>query len=113
VNVRLLTKKDQLEGCVADWVKNFKGASTTFEGVMRCFTDKGEVPLLLNGKTMINSFGYTRGDEQTFWRYGSSFPIEIKYNDLEGRNYRSRQILKIKDSSAFAGGMWGNPYDGS
>jgi hypothetical protein len=73
-NVRLRASAVSVDACVAEWVKNFKGIHTTFEGVMRCFTDEGEIPLLLNGKTMINSFGYTRGDDQTFWHYGSSLP---------------------------------------
>lgn len=105
-NVRIRAAKSSVEACVSKWVNNFKGPSTTFSGVMRCFSEDGEIPLLLNGKTMINSFGYTRGDEQTFWRYGSVLPIEIEYNDLEGRRYCSAQKLRIKDSAGFAGGIW-------
>jgi hypothetical protein len=73
---------------------------------MRCFSEEGEIPLLLNGKNMTNSFGYTRGDDRTFWLYGASMPITISYADLEGRQYCTSQVLRIKDSAAFAGGMW-------
>ncbi len=55
---------------------------------------------------MTNSFGYTRGDEQTFWRYGATLRITISYSDLEGRRYRVCQPIRIKDSESFAGGMW-------
>ncbi|PWC09260.1 hypothetical protein [Brenneria corticis] len=105
-NVRIRVKENDVEACVAEWVKNLKGPSTTYSRVMRCFSDDGEIPLLLNGKTMTNSFGYTRGDQQTFWRYGSSLPIEIEYCDLDGRKYQSKQTIRIKDSAGFAGGIW-------
>jgi len=107
VNVRLFSANTQIiEKCMAQWVENFRGPETTYAHVTRCFSSEGEIPLLLNGKNMTNSFGYTRGNNHTFWHYGASLPITISYSDLEGRKYRTSQVIKIKDSAAFAGGMW-------
>lgn len=106
VNVKLCTNTEAIEKCMAQWVEKFRGPNTTYAQVMRCFSEDGEIPLLINGKTMTNSFAYTRGDDQTFWRYGASLPITISYSDLDGRKYRTSQIIKIKDSAAFAGSMW-------
>jgi hypothetical protein len=106
VNVRLCAEASQVEKSMAPWVANFRGPHTTYSHVMRCFSKDGEIPLLLNGKNMTNSFGYTRGDDQTFWLYGASFRLTIRYSDLEGRRYCTSQVLRIKDSAAFAGGIW-------
>lgn len=105
-NVRIRVKKSDVDACITDWVKHNEDAILVYSRVMRCFSDDGEIPLLLNGKTMTNSFGYTRRDHQTFWRYGSRLPITIEYSDLDGRKYLSKQCLKVKDSEGFAGGIW-------
>lgn len=106
VNVRLYAAPHDIEKCMAPWVENFKGENTTYAHVLRCFSADGEIPLLINGKNMTNSFGYSCGGEQTFWRYGATLCISINYSDLEGRKYCASQLLRIKDSAAFAGGMW-------
>ncbi|POE08553.1 hypothetical protein BV921_15080 [Pectobacterium odoriferum] len=105
-NVRIRVKEIDIDACISEWVKNHKIKNATYSDVMRCFSNDGEVPLLLNGKSMINSFGYTRGDQQTFWRYGANLPVVVEYSDLDGRNYQSKQIIRIKDSDGFAGGVW-------
>ncbi|OEZ56022.1 hypothetical protein JAB5_42990 [Janthinobacterium sp. HH103] len=113
VSVRLFVSTDGAEKCMAPWVEKFKGSSTTYAHVLRCFSEKGEIPLLANGKSMTNSFGYTRGDEETFWHYGSTLRITIRYWDLDGRKYIVHQPIRIKDSEAFAGGMWKTREDES
>jgi hypothetical protein len=44
--------------------------------------------------------------EDNIWRYGSSLPIEITYQDLEGKKYVSALTLVVKYSKAFAGMEW-------
>ncbi|MEI7418786.1 MULTISPECIES: hypothetical protein [Pectobacterium] len=105
-NVCIRVKEIEVDACISEWVKNHKTTNAIYSNVMRCFSDDGEIPLLLNGKSMVNSFGYTCADEQTFWLYGVSLPVEIKYCDLDGRTYKSKQIIRVKDSEGFAGGVW-------
>lgn len=104
-NVRLYSTTPDHEKCKATWVQNFRGAQTTYSKIMHSFSEMGEIPLLIIGRSITNSFGYTRNDDQTFWLYNKSFTVNITYFDLEGRRYNSSQILRIKDSSYFAGGV--------
>ncbi|MEL7630298.1 hypothetical protein AAGW04_15040 [Pectobacterium aroidearum] len=104
-NVRIRVKESDIDACLSEWVRSQKVKNAIYSGVMRCFSDDGEIPLLLNGKSMKNSFGYTRGDQQTFWHYGASLPVEIEYCDLDARKYKSKQMIRIKDSDGFAGGV--------
>lgn len=113
VNVLLSVDVKAIEDCMAQWVEKIRGPGTTYVQVMRCFSEEGEIPLLLNGNTMTNSFAYTTGDDHTFWRYGASLPIKISYSDLDGRKYSTSQVIRIKDSAAFAGGMWKVSDNGS
>lgn len=106
INVRLHVRENDFEICLAEWVKHGKDHNDVYSRIMRCFTNDGEIPLLLNGRNMINSFGYTRGDNKTFWCYGASLPITVEYYDLDGRKYKSKLTIRIKDSSGFAGGSW-------
>lgn len=112
-NIRIYVEENDVDTCVAEWVKNSKSSNTIYQAVMRCFSDNGEIPLLLNGKTITNSFGYTRGDQKTFWRYGASLSIKIEYCDLDSRKYNSKQVIKVKDSAGFAGGIWGSSKNDS
>ncbi|MGQ7744613.1 hypothetical protein ACUNDQ_10425 [Pectobacterium brasiliense] len=105
-NVRIRVKESDIDACLSEWVRSQKVKNAIYSGVMRCFSDDGEIPLLLNGKFMTNSFGYTRGDQQTFWRYGANLPVVVEYSDLDSRDYQSKQIIRIKDSDGFAGGVW-------
>ena len=73
-----------------------------------CFSEDAVIPLLINGEKRTNYFGTTSiKDEQNIWIYGSSFPITIDYQDLDNKKYRSKLVLFIKDSKAFAGSSWG------
>ena len=75
------------------------------DDVLRCFHEDADIPLLLNSKESVNSFG-TTGAADAVWEHGRSFPCRIDYEDLEGRSYRSQVTLVIRDSDGFAGGSW-------
>jgi len=81
-------------------------SGTLVDDVLRCFRNDAVIPLLLNGKESVNSFGTTASDASSVWEYGRSFPCRIDYKDLEGRPYQSEVILVIRDSDGFAGGSW-------
>ena len=113
VGVQLTADPAEIEKCLMEWTQSFRGSATTYEGIMRCFGADGEIPLLLDGKTVTNSFGYTGNTDGTssFWKYGSSFSVLLTYADLEGRKYSSKVRLVIKDSASFAGGLWSKGDD--
>lgn len=104
VNIRLKLKleTEDFKKCITQEITDSR-----VESIRRCFSNEGVIPLLINGDNISNSFGLTSiKPEQDVWKYGSLLPIEIQYQDLEGKKYISKLTLVIKYSKAFAGGEW-------
>jgi hypothetical protein len=74
-----------------------------------CFSDRGVIPVLANGKSVSNSFGWLSGDEQATWKVGARFEVDVSYQDLDGREYRHKIPVLIADDAGFAGGHWEDP----
>ena len=104
-NVRMTADLMKVAACLSD-LTLADDSNVFWKAVCGCFSPKNYVPVLVQGKETTNSFGVT-GEEIPFWKYRSSFPIEIAYADLDGKNYVSRQALFIQDSEAFADTKWG------
>lgn len=111
VNVRLYCEDSDLEQCIQPGPHAGKKPGSTWTHVKKCFHEDAEIPVLLNGKSVSNSFGFTGVNQQSFWKYNSRLKITLRYADLDGTNYRKELILLIKDSVAFAGGMWSMPEE--
>ncbi len=109
VTVRLVALQAQVVGAMEPAALSEIKLAPLKNAVLRCFSEEGLIPLLLNGQTVTNSFGVTgnHSDGGSLWRIGAAIPVEIKYCDLEGRSYTSAVVLRIRDTAAFAGGMWG------
>lgn len=103
-NIKLhLSNKESFQQCLTE------NKSSLSNSILRCFDENTVIPLLVNGEKISNSFGATSSESKdSTWKNGSAFDIKITYQDLEGKNYRSRVRLFIKDSQAFAGGKWEN-----
>jgi hypothetical protein len=77
------------------------------EAILQCFTTGAMIPLLIDGEKKSNYFGLTSTQpENNVWKYESFLPIEINYQDLEGKKYVSTLTLVVKYSKAFAGTEW-------
>jgi hypothetical protein len=75
--------------------------------VRRCFSLNGKIPLLHQQSKVSNGFGLTSiKPEENVLVYEAIIPITIKYKDLNGRKYVSKQTLIVKDSEFFAGSGW-------
>lgn len=72
------------------------------------FLKESEVPLLRNGEELTTSFGAftNNGDEEPWLRYGAEAEISITYQDLDGRKFESRLLLKVYAREGFGGGVW-------
>ena len=100
--IRLKTKED-----ILSYTHEQNSESNFMTSIYSCFHENAMIPLLLNGESTKNSFGFTKNPEnKRGWIYGSSFPIQIVYKDLDGRKYRSKVNLVIRYSKAFAGTEW-------
>lgn len=104
VNIRLNLKMsiEDFKKCITKEIDN-----PHVEQILKCFNNDGEIPLLINQDKTSNYFGITSiKTEDNIWKPYSSLPIEINYQDLEGKKYSSKLSLVIKYSKAFAGMEW-------
>ena len=104
VNVYLDLKlsEEDFKKCITQEINNPR-----VEDIRRCFNIEETIPLIINGDKKSNYFGLTSTkSEQNIWVYGSCLPIEINYQDLEGKKYVSALTLVVKYSKAFAGTEW-------
>lgn len=74
--------------------------------IKNCFTDRAIIPMLANGKSISNGFGWQRADEKKTWNEGARLNIEISYEDLDGRKYKHNNPILLSDDSGFAGSFW-------
>ena len=104
VNIRTILKIDdkKFQECITQELNH-----RNVQAIKKCFSSEGEIPLLVNQEKVSNYFGLTSTKtEDNIWKYRSSLPIEIRYQDLDGRKYISKQTLVVKYSKAFAGHEW-------
>jgi hypothetical protein len=72
--------------------------------IEQIFTDRGVIPILENGRSVSNDFGFLqRGDDQIDWKRLSRINVVISYQDLDGRKYKHTNPLLIADDRGFAG----------
>lgn len=72
-----------------------------------CFSDRGVIPVLGNGKLVSNNFGLLSDtNEKSTWGKEHRFNIEIYYEDLDGRKYKHTNPLLIAEDQGFAGATW-------
>lgn len=76
------------------------------KAIERVFSRRGIIPILANGKFVINDFGWLSADEKSTWKGDLRFTIQIAYEDLDGRKYTHANPLLLADDKGFAGGFW-------
>lgn len=76
----------------------------------RCFFSGVVIPVLANGRSASNAFGYLGQEQTDSWRAGSEIPITLKYKDLSGRTFSSRFRLILADDAGFAQTFWGDGH---
>ena len=105
VNIQLLAAESDIDQAIS-----VNAPSHLVAEIRRCFTDRATIPLLHQGKSARNGFGATSSlPSANALKINSEIPIHIKYKDLAGKTYTSKQTLVVKDSTWFAGSGWVNP----
>jgi hypothetical protein len=102
-NVRLNAKPEDINKLMVASVEEGKRQS-----IYNCFSNEAMISLLKNGEELTTSFGsisHPRSKDQ-WLKYGAKITIEITYDDLEGRSYRSIVPLKVYAREGFGGGVW-------
>jgi hypothetical protein len=102
-NIRLHASESVIESLLeADTTQDRK------ESIRQCFSASAMIPLLRNGEEIETAFGaFTTDVSNGPWlKYDKQIQIEVSYQDLEGRKYRSRLPLKIFVRNGFGGSVW-------
>jgi hypothetical protein len=71
--------------------------------ITNCFDQDYTIPVLANDRSTSTAFGKTSNDSECMWIADSRLPITITYDDLRGRQYRSKVTLCVRDDGGFAG----------
>ncbi|WP_218511728.1 hypothetical protein [Variovorax sp. dw_308] len=104
VRVRLVAPHESIRRLVEPSISEKR-----FKMIEHNFLSRSEVPLLRNGEELVTSFGaFTPDDPEGKWlNYGAETEVTIRYSDLEGRVYVSKQPIKVYAREGFGGGVWG------
>lgn len=104
INVALSVNPDDLRSALTEHVND-----SSTRSLARLFSERGIIPVLGNGKSVSNDFGFLSGDSESTWRGDLRLSVEVSYQDLDGRKFRHRIPLLIADDKGFAGGFWQDP----
>lgn len=107
LNIRMTVVEAHLLECISPNVASNPKMAGHLAGVKRCFSSDAKIPVVLPGRSVSNSFGYSgtqTGGE--FWKYGSSFVVTLEYIDIPGHRYCTNMPIVIRDTKGFAGGIW-------
>ena len=99
-NIRLLVNKNDLE---SSYSSKDSSVRTLIEN---CFSSQTIIPILENGRSISNFFGYLNDREGSTRKVNSKLNIEILYDSLEGRSFKHKIHLLLAGDEGFAGGLW-------
>lgn len=103
-NIRLSVSSEILEPLFADNEVTKQNWQRT---ISRIFSDRGIIPILGNGKSVSNSFGFlSGGSENSTWKDEARIEIDISYEDLDGRKFNHKNPLFIAGDEGFAAASW-------
>jgi hypothetical protein len=103
-NIRLSIPSDILEPLLAE---NEDTKKSWRRMITKVFSERGAIPILGNGKSITNSFGFLSGDkEKTAWKDEARVEIDMSYEDLDGRKFTHKNPLFIAGDEGFASGSW-------
>lgn len=102
-SVRLIAKPEDIDKLIAPSAEEEKRKYIHY-----CFDAESTIPVLKNGEELTTAFGSIShpGSKDQCLNYGAEITIEITYNNLEGRNYRSIVPLRVHAREGFGGSVW-------
>ncbi len=100
-NVRLSVTDEDLNGALREDVDQVWRRS-----ISRCFSERGIISVLGNGKAVSNDFGWLSQDSKSAWKDEVRLDIEVTYEDLDGRKFRHTNPILVAGDEGFAGPSW-------
>ena len=99
-NIRLFVDAKKLDAALNS--QRDRGAVKDTE---RVFRDDNVIPVLASGRSATNAFGFLSPREGT-WRAGARLPVEVRYQDLGRRRFKTIFVLILYDDAGFAQTTW-------
>jgi len=102
-NVRITAKPEDIEKLI-----HLKAKEEQRKSIHDCFDNESKIAILKNGEELSTAFGsvsHATSKDQSL-NYGAEISIEITYNDLEGRKYKSILPLRVYAREGFGGATW-------
>jgi hypothetical protein len=99
-NIRLLVNQNDLESALLSKEESLRS------DIENCFSRQTVIPILENGRSISNAFGYLSDREDSTWKVNSILNIELLYESLEGRSFKHKIPLLLAGDEGFAGGLW-------
>jgi hypothetical protein len=100
-DVRLTTDEAALAAAFASNIND-----TEREQIRACFSSKFIIPIIANGASVSNAFGFLSANSDNTWKLHSRIPIRVCYEDLDGRAYEHQVTLFVADNRGFASTHW-------
>jgi hypothetical protein len=102
-NVRLHAKQADINKLIAPSAGDEKR-----KPIHACFGDDSMISVLKNGEELTTAFGSISqpSSKDQCLNYGAEITIEITYNDLEGKLYKSKVPIKVHARQGFGGAVW-------
>ena len=108
-NIRLRVEKKVLDNALLRHNEDKKGT----EAIEDCFSERGTISILANGKSVSNNFGLLQGQSEGSWKLNTKIEILVSYEDLDGRRFEHKNPLLLADDRGFAGSFWKSAYAGA
>lgn len=99
-NIRLSADTEYLKSFLNEKINELP------ESIQCCFSDRGIIPILENGREVTNSFG-TIATDAPVWKGDQTTEIRLSYEDLDGRKFSHLIPIFITNNKGFAGSFWG------
>lgn len=100
-NIKLSVGEKDLEAALSEKIEEVYNRA-----IRRCFSERGVIPILANGKSVSNDFGWLTVGDKSAWKGDLRFNIEVSYEDLDGRKFKHTNPLLVADDAGFAGSFW-------
>ena len=72
------------------------------DNIYKIFSGKNIIPIIHNNSNLKSAFGIASKEENNTFVWKSKIKFLIKYKDLNGKEYQTKQILQIKNYSGFS-----------
>ncbi len=105
-NIRLKVESKVLANAMLPYTED----DLDVEAIKLCFSERGVIPVLANGKSVSNGFGLLQSQSEGTWKPEARIEILVLYQDLDGREFSHTNPILVADDRGFAGSFWNSVH---